>query len=467
MKSRVFEIVQAVKHPDTGEPLFDEEKIKKGLTHKMIKKYAYVLHDKDVDKNGKSVNPHWHVPIEVGSRPLDTAVIAKWFQVPENQVMVFKGAGAFLDRVEYITHESEEEQALGKYLYQDEAVTSNIDFRAELKKREENRLKYGKDLTPRERQRYDVMYRGKTLQQCRQEDPVLYMSEYKKLRDLRREYLSNLEPPNTRINYYVSGEGGIGKGLICKAIARSLFPELSEEEAYFEVGASNATFEGYDGQPIIIWNDFRAYDLLQTLGGRGNVFDVFESHPGRKRQNIKFDSIRLPNQINIINGPDDFREFLNGLVGEYTDKSGKLHKSENKSQSYRRFPIIIPLHEEDFDLLINKGFMNGTREFEQYIEYRQIRGNLQKIAAKCGANRELAHRLEAQTIKPITDKHKEIMETAQKMPEDEAAILEEFELYGKTPKEIEAIKKKKLEEYDKKNPYGLFEPERADILKIE
>ena len=47
-RGRVFNIMQYVNHPETGEPLLNEDTIKVALAHKTIKQWAYVLHDKDV-----------------------------------------------------------------------------------------------------------------------------------------------------------------------------------------------------------------------------------------------------------------------------------------------------------------------------------------------------------------------------------------------------------------------------------
>ncbi len=46
-----------------------------------------------------------------------------------------------------------------------------------------------------------------------------------------------------------------------------------------------------------------------------------------------------------------------------------LGLTEDQNQARERFPIIIPMRFEDFDILINKGFLNDTREFDQYIAY--------------------------------------------------------------------------------------------------
>ncbi len=44
---------------------------------------------------------------------------------------------------------------------------------------------------------------------------------------------------------------------------------------------------------------------------------------------------------------------------------------------------------EDFDILINKGFLNDTREFDQYIAYGTIRGNMQQIHIRGGGPNEV------------------------------------------------------------------------------
>lgn len=115
IKSRIFNVMQYERHPETGEVLLTEEKIKDALAHRMIKRWAYVCHDRDVysaldeeqnpDHHKGDVKPrHWHVVIEMGSRQVEIGVIAKWLGIKDNYVNVAKGAGAFLDCVQYLTH---------------------------------------------------------------------------------------------------------------------------------------------------------------------------------------------------------------------------------------------------------------------------------------------------------------------------------------------------------------------------
>ena len=447
IKSRVFNVMQYEYHPESGEPLLMEEKIKDALAHRTIKRWAYICHDADVysaldeEQDPKHVKGmtkprHWHICIEMGSNQVEIGVIAKWLGIADNYINVAKGAGAFLDIVQYLTHEDEKQQGLGKRLYDDEQVCSNFNFRAELDKRAENKLKYGKDLDAREQQRYEVLYKGKSLLQCQKDDPILYMEDYKELKRLRMEHLSQLDPPPMRINFYVQGRGGVGKGLMCRALARSLCPDMTDDsEIFFEVGAPGAAFEGYDGQPVIIWNDRRHGTLLKELKGRENVFNVFDTHPTRQKQNIKFGSVALCNKINIVNSVEPYNEFLDGFVAKHKNENGEWEQEEDKGQSYRRFPFIMPLREEDFDLMLNKGFMEGTSNFLEYEEYKNIRGNMQRIAERCRGNERLLQKLNAQVLLPVIDKYNEVEERFShntSMTEDEEqAILAEFADYGK------------------------------------
>lgn len=443
MKVRTFHVVQYEFSPKDGTDFhFNENNIINCVSHKTIKKYAYIKHDKDVytkddkelygHKIGDLKNAHWHIILKTDT-PLDVETIAKWLGVPPQQVKIAKGVGAFLDNVQYITHEHEKQQKLGKYLYPDEDVHSNFDFRKALAEREKNILEYGRDLEYEEKLLYDIMYNGKTIRQVIEEDKIFYMNNYKKVDSARLKYIQQCDPPTMRINYYIEGKGGAGKGLASRAIARALYPELEkDDDIFFCIGDGKATFEGYDGQPVIIWNDCRSFELFNLLGSRGNIFNVFDIHPQNIRQNVKYSSINLINTINIVNSVQSYQDFLNGLAGEYSN-----YKAEDKSQSYRRFPIITLLKQDVISVLINKGvFEDNIEYFTEYIEYMQLVGNFQKIAQACGNNFPIRRKIEGQMVQQIVDKHKELLKNNQnELPEEK--IVEMFKDYGKPSLNLE------------------------------
>ena len=389
IRKRVFFIMQYENHPTTGEKLIDLEQIKKGLDHKSITKYAYILHDKDVDETGKEKGKHWHIILQCNNA-ISLGSIANWFGIPHQYIECPQGRDAFLDCVQYLTHESKKEQESGKYRYPDEEVVANFDWRNELDNFYRRQLKnVGKN--DKEYLFYQVLYEGKTLRSCfedsKRNGDNLYAMNLEKLKKLRLAYLSQTDSkilmPETRQNYYVCGNGGAGKDFISKALARSLFSNFEnpvpDNDIFFMVGSDGAGFLGYDGQPVIIYSDVRAVELIRLFGSRGALYANFDTHPSGGDVNIKYGSVKLINQINIVNSPQDYNTFLDELAGEYHDKYGNFHEVEDKTQVRRRFQTLLPIDKTYCEVLINKGWLDKG----SYMEYEKI-GEFQIQAKKLG-----------------------------------------------------------------------------------
>lgn len=444
-KGRVFNVMQYVNHPETGEPLLNEDTIKQALSHKTIKQWAYVLHDKDVyseadeladpnHKQGDVKPPHWHIVMNCNNA-MEVQIIAKWLGIADNFVDIPKGMGAgkFLDCVEYLTHESAKQRELGKHRYADEEIKASEGFnwREKLDRRAENKLKYGRDLNDEEQLCWEVLYNGMTLREVEKKDPFCYMRNMDKLLKYRLDYIRRMKPPKTRINYYLYGKGGVGKDLMSRSLARALFPDIEEDEdIFFVVGAGNVTFEGYDGQPVIIWSDRRSLQLVKILGGKENFFNVFDTHPTNQRQNIKNSSVSLCNVVNIVNGQEDYIEFLDNIVKVRDEAKKEWSVGEDRGQSYRRFPFIIPIHDEYFDLMVNKGYFSGDRAlFAEYEEYNHIRANMAKIVKKVGGENSLHRLMASKVLEPVKSKYDEAV-ALDNVEVDETEAWQWFESQG-------------------------------------
>ncbi len=388
-KKRIFFITQNLVNPRTNEKLIDEKQIKEALNHKVFKKWAYILHNKDIyteedekkdDKHKCDMpkNDHYHVALYCDDA-IDPNIVAKWFNIPLNQIDFPKGgSNAFLDCVKYLTHESEKEQKKGKHLYSDDEVIANFNWREELEKYEGKKKVNQINVN----EVFDkILYSGLTIKESINNYPEVYRNHYKKCEDLRSRYLLYAPLPPLRINIYIEGKGGMGKGVASKALATFLSPQKNEEDCFFEVGGNNVSFDNYDGQPTIIWNDMRAGVFIHQFG-RGETFDIFDATPTSSVHNIKYGKIRLLNQFNIVNSVQPYKDFLDALSGAYYDKNGNFHDAEDKNQAYRRFPIIICLREKDFDILFNVGFFTKTRDYQQYIIYKNMVGNFSEIVKK-------------------------------------------------------------------------------------
>ena len=69
-------------------------------------------------------------------------------------------------------------------------------------------------------------------------------------------------------------------------MARAMFPDKPDDEIFYVVGDGRVAFDNYDGQPVIIWDDFRANELLNSFD-RGSVWKLFAINPDRVSVHVK------------------------------------------------------------------------------------------------------------------------------------------------------------------------------------
>lgn len=428
-----FHIVQYIEHPKTGEVLITMQQIEEGLSHKTIKRYALILHDKDryteedvllerkvAQKEGRQPDPgimvgnlkppHYHVVFTTvdsdtgAGNTISVDTVAKWFGIQPQYVQVMRGHGAFLDGVQYLTHETPKEQAKGKHRYDDSEVEASFgfDWRTELNKRTAERAARGveySNLDKFNKMYYEIYHGIKNLSECEKENPILFMKYRDRFEEAAHYHIVDMNPPNTRLSFYIEGDGGGGKGALSKALARGLFPEIkNDNELFFEVGADGVGFQKYQGQPVLIWHDRRACDLLKELHDRGNVFNVFDPHPTTQQQNIKYGAVSLINKVHIVNSVQSSWEFLEFLAGD-----------EDKNQSYRRFPFLLKIEPDQIRFAVNKGVAEGTGQYKDYDRFT-IPGDIKTISDVCGSDRALANELMGYVLTDVIKKYNEVLE---------------------------------------------------------
>lgn len=419
VRSRCYMIMQYEKNPLTGEDLnFNEKTIKESIAKKSKSLYnwAYVLHDKDVyneddvannpefAKLGEPRGRHWHVMLKFNSQA-ELSSVAKAFGVPENFVEKWSGMGAFEDGCMYLTHEHDNQQAKGKYLYsREDVVFANEETAKEtwdiVDKRIERSLRHVSKGEAIDRYIRKLASGEMTYNQVLQEDEVLAIQNIGTFKTARRMYLKNAPLPLVRSNFYIHGHGGAGKGVISKALARSLYPDLSDEECYFVVGDGRVAFDGYDGQPVIIWDDWRAIDLLKKFD-RGTVWKIFGIHPEKVSQNIKHGEIILANAVNIVNSVNTFKEFMEQLAGEYK-QGNTVFPAEDIKQGYRRFPLFINVDPQSFDLYASMSLTGG--EMAEYQRVFNMGVNINEFAKNPSLNNTMT------TMKPVLQATKKVRE---------------------------------------------------------
>lgn len=417
IRSRYYMIMQYEKNPLTGEDLlFNERVIKKGIAEKAdsLMAWAYIRHDKDVYNKdddipeGKEIGdvrpPHWHVMLHF-KNAIDISSLANAFLVPENYIEAWKGRGAFLDGIQYLTHEHEIQQGYGKHLYdRSEVVFASEkvanEFWDVLDSRAEKRLYSLPKAELVERMMDKIGSGAYTLDDAYEDNKNLYSENEALFKRARRNYIKNAPLPLVRSNYYITGLGGAGKSVSAKAMARSLYPNLPDEKLYFVVGDGRVAFDGYDGQPVIIWDDWRAKDLLSKFD-RGTVWKIFAINPEKISLQIKYGDTNLANTVNIVTSVQPFKEFIEDLSGEYIDNNKTRHAKEDPGQGYRRFPMFVEVTKESLQIYISNSLSGG--ELSEYNRVCRIEASMIEYAK----NSQLVENTE-KLMKPVKELHEKI-----------------------------------------------------------
>lgn len=459
LKSRVFNCLQYEFNPKTGEDFhFSEKNILECVAHKSITRYAYIRHDEDIVtewdvENGKGMYteadigkpkpPHWHIVLETAKGLMPVSTIARWLGIPDFMVGVPKGRGAFIDCVEYLRHSDIRQEAKGKYVYDIDEVKSNFDWQTEVSEMVLRKTKYEKPLSQADFLKNEVLYNGMLLKDVQDRYPSIYMKEQTIFDRLRMKYLVERAPlPSSRVNFYIEGKSGYGKDTMARSIARGLFPDLvgDDDNIFFEIGGNKVTFDGYDGQPVIIWSEFRADTFVNALGGYEEVLGAIDIIPKSSRHHKKFGAIKLINSVNIVTSTQPYELFLKGLIPE---------GDPDPTQANRRFPIIIPIRMSDFDILINSGYLNEDT-YSDYTAFRNVSGSFGQLARRLNTRPELLRVAEKRLSQPILEAHQIV---------DSNIHTDEFT--GMTDEEILAIFEKdgygQVRDYRKKSENELLE----------
>ncbi len=442
IKGRIFTITTDCVHPDTGEVLLTIETIEKRVAKSSVEYFAWVLHDKDcftesdLEGNPRAVlgehkPDHFHIVVQL-KNAASVGQVARGYKLHPGCVRKKEGQGTFLDCVEYLTHEHEKQQKLGKHLYPDGEIHANFDWRMAVDERVAARKQgFHSGSTAKKMQiRLAVMHGEMTLKQVRENEPGVYVQDLEKLQKLQQDFRLHQPAPRHRTNYFIGGmegddrKGRTGKTQLAKLFARALFRDLDADECYYVATDPRVPLQNYKGQPVIIWDDYNAFNLMEALGGRSGVWQVFDDHPSASDVNIKYGATRLVHTVNIITKTTPYAQFLDGLAGEYTDGSGKQHKAEDRNQSWGRFPVVFEVTIDSIEMLLNRGFVDANDDFLAYQKVARMRASMRQVCAaldsiKDDEEREAAtYQIGDVLLRPMLDQHARLQPMASRKGAD-------------------------------------------------
>lgn len=238
--------------------------------------WAYVYHDKDVNADGNSVEPHIHLAIS-SPNALTVSAVAKRLYQPVNLIECFTGRTAKQSMYSYLIHITPTARAEGKHVYDADAVRSNFDYIDYLA---------GINLTNATNAKFDIgevqarIINGTMILRdmfATSEGALFYANNkaaIDKAVDARYKFMMSEEVGKVGVEVlYIEGASGSGKTTLAKHYASRKYGK------YFMSGSSNDTVQDYMGEPVAIFDDarpsdFTASDWLKMLDPYNNKSTV-------------------------------------------------------------------------------------------------------------------------------------------------------------------------------------------------
>lgn len=244
--------------------------------HRTIKEWAYIIHDKDVKKDGTPKDPHIHLYLNFGQSGAEFKTVAKWFK--DEPQYVGRVTGRKSDVLMYLTHRNAPE----KYQYKDDEVISNFD----LKQAIEEDQKIHSLVKECEQIVFDFMQEIITYAQANKR-----ISNLKKVcssKELLRAILSadktieqiwknqcKMAVKGTRNMQiiFIHGDSGSGKSTYAELYAKMLCDKKGYR-GFARSSASNDIMQDYMGEDIFILDDYR--DVDEITGKSENLTDTLK-----------------------------------------------------------------------------------------------------------------------------------------------------------------------------------------------
>ena len=317
MKLKHYEIVIYKEHLKV-----DIQKVCK--EYKTIKKWAYILHDKD------DTDPHYHIYVNFGNTGVESEMVAKWFNlsyVDENgnektgEQFIEKVKGRATDVLLYLIHGNDTQQY--KHQYSASDVISNFDFGAEIA----NAKIIGNFDEYSYAQQLDYVYNLPRSERTR---------AFKELEDqwrLRCKWLTMHSDREIEV-VFVTGEGGTGKTYY----AKKLFREVLNMD--FCVSSGNNDFmQDYLGQRGFLLDDARP----TTFKSFEDCLKFLDNHTSSSVTS-RFNNKVFNGEVIVLTSAEPLRRWFRGK-----DSHGNYYNLFDKDliQLYRRISSYVEVCKDE------------------------------------------------------------------------------------------------------------------------
>lgn len=328
LKLRMCEICQQTAHIDSIDNM-----IKTIKANQAVERYAYIIHDKDVDADGKLKAEHIHIMIKF-AYSYNVLTLAKQLNL-ESQYVQHIVSRNYEDALLYLTHANAKE----KHQYAPDAVKANFDYVAICERYLKRKEQATSKLSEKEQISLicDEIVEGK----IRQFNYFDYISTslYTRKRTIfdnafkmRTDMLKAQEERSLDVVYMV-GESGAGKTTLAKQIAKQ------KGYSYYVSSASNDVLDSYAGQDCLILDDLRPSCL-----GLSDLLKLLDNHTASTAKSRYYNKT-LECKLIIVTTVMNIDEFFKNVFQEQNEPLVQLKRRCSTHFELTRQEIRVSMYD--------------------------------------------------------------------------------------------------------------------------
>lgn len=304
------------------------------------KRFAVILHDKDIDEQGQPKEPHIHAMMSFDNAHSLNSVAR---QLGDKAQYIEAWKGNSNNGYAYLTHKTAD--AKDKYQYNPNDVIASFDYPALLKQiSAEVAEKNSKSV----KMMLDLLYNGSISKE--ELEQQLTGSQYGRYKNqIENVYAKRLKNEAERFRkemieqgrqvqvIWIYGESGTGKTSLAKEYA------MKANQSYYISGSSRDVFQNYNGEHTLILDELRPkdieyHDLLRIL----DPFGQEKSAPSR------YHDKELACDLIIITTPFNPLQFYYEIFGDPCSMPSwakQAQKTDSFGQLLRRISLIIEMND--------------------------------------------------------------------------------------------------------------------------
>lgn len=329
LKLRMCEICQQTAHIDSIDNM-----IKTIKANQAVERYAYIIHDKDVDDKGALKAEHIHIMIKF-AYSYNVMTLAKQLNLESQYIQKIQSRN-YEDALLYLTHANAKE----KYQYASDAVKANFDCQAICERYLKRKEQAISTLSEKERIKLlcDEIVTGKIrrynyFELIDTDLCVRYRTRFENAFKVRDDMLKTQERSLEVI--YMTGESGSGKTTLAKEIAKN------KGYSYYVSSASNDVVDSYAGQDCLILDDLRPSCL-----GLSDLLKLLDNHTSSTAKSRYYNKT-LECKLIIVTTIMNIDEFFKNVFQEQKEPLTQLKRRCGTHFELTRQEIRVSMYDNE------------------------------------------------------------------------------------------------------------------------